>query len=62
MTTLTESGHGRPGFWTRTWRALRAFDETLHHDPSIALHRRIGNLEARLRDAETVRPNPEDAG
>jgi hypothetical protein len=54
MTTPTVPRPERPGLRARIWRALRAFDESLHDDPAEALQRRIDRLEARLHDAEPV--------
>ncbi|MFQ5566312.1 MAG: hypothetical protein ACE5EU_08120 [Paracoccaceae bacterium] len=54
MTNQTNSRPAEPGFWARTWRGLRAFDESLHHDPAEALQSRIERLEARLREVESV--------
>ena len=53
MPPMTISKPSEPGFWIRTWQALRAFDEVVHHDPAEAQHRRIERLETRLEDLET---------
>jgi hypothetical protein len=52
MPPLTISKPAKRGFWTKTWRALRAFDEAVHHDPVEAQRRKIEHLETRLKDLE----------
>jgi hypothetical protein len=52
MTTLTIPKPANPGFWAKAWHALRALDEAAHDDPAEAQRRRIGQLEARLKDLE----------
>ena len=53
MTTLTISKPAEPGIWTRIWRALRAVDEAVHHDPAEELHLRIERLEAQLNGLQS---------